>query len=179
MKYITTLALTLLVAAGAAQAQTATAGAWGPIAGSREVTLGGSGAFNKDLNDSFGGVNFSFGTYLNEMSEWSIRQSIVYSNPRFGGQSWNGATRAAFDWHFAGRDRLRPFAGVNFGGVYGDSVKDTFAAGLEGGAKYYVQQRTFVYGIVEYAWFFSRASRLDNSFRDGQFNYSVGMGFNF
>src|SRR4051812_43469871 len=38
-------------------------------AGERELTLGGSGAVNKDFNDSLGGVSGSFGQYLNETQE--------------------------------------------------------------------------------------------------------------
>lgn len=148
-------------------------------AGEREFTLGGAGATNTDFNDSFGGVNFSYGWYTSETQEWVLRQSINYSNPSNGGQAWNGATKIAFDQHLAARGPLRPFVGVNIGGVYGDRVHDTFAAGLELGGKYYVQQRTFVYALVEYGWFFDRGEDLDDTFSDGQFNWSIGVGFNF
>jgi hypothetical protein len=148
-------------------------------AGEREFTLGGAGATNKDFDESFGGVNFSYGWYTSETQEWVLRQSITYSNPSNGGQSWNGSTRLAFDQHLAARGPLRPFVGVNFGGVYGDSVRETFAAGLEAGAKYYVQPRTFIYAMAEYGWFFRRARSLDDRFSDGQFNWGVGIGFNF
>jgi hypothetical protein len=174
-----TLALIALAASGRAQTTTTSSTGWGPDVRSREFTLGGAGAFNKDLNDSFGGVNFSFGIYTTPMIEWSLRQSILYANPSPGGTDWNGSTRIAFDYHIAPRDRLHPFVGANFGGIYGDSVRDTFAAGLETGAKFYVQQRTFIFGVLEYAWAFSRASRLDNNFSEGQFNWSTGIGFNF
>jgi hypothetical protein len=68
---------------------------------------------------------------------------------------------------------------VNIGGVYGDAVRETFAAGLEAGAKFYVQPRTFIYAMAEYGWFFRRARSLDDRFDDGQFNWTVGVGFNF
>ena len=54
-----------------------------------------------------------------------------------------------------------------------------FAAGLEAGAKFYVQPRTFIYAMVEYGWFFRRVRNVDNSFSDGQFNGGIGVGFNF
>jgi hypothetical protein len=148
-------------------------------AGEHEITLGGSGASNKDFDESFGGVNFSYGWYTSPTQEWVLRQSINYANPNVGGQSWNGATRLAFDQHLAAHGAVRPFIGANIGGVYGDAVRDTFAAGLEAGAKFYVQSRTFVYAMAEYGWFFRRARNLDDRFNDGQFNWSVGVGFNF
>lgn len=148
-------------------------------AGEREFTIGGSGASNRDFDNSFGGGNFSFGTYINETAMWTIRQSINYANPEVGGKQWNGATRLAFDQHLAARGALRPFVGVNVGGVYGDAVRDTWAAGLEAGGKFYVQPRTFIYAIVEYGWFFRHAEGIDESFDDGQFNWGVGIGFNF
>jgi len=148
-------------------------------AGEREITLGGSGASNQEFDDSFGGVNFSYGWYTTSTALWSIRQSINYSNPSIGGTRFNGSTRVAFDMHLAERGPVRPFVGVNVGGVYGDNVRDTFAAGLEAGAKFYVQSRTFVYALVEYGWFFRNARNVDDTFRDGQFTWSVGVGFNF
>lgn len=148
-------------------------------AGDREFTLGGSGASNKDFDDSFGGVNFSYGWYSTPTSLWSIRQSINYSNPSIGGKRFNGSTRIAFDQHLVARGPVIPFIGINAGGVYGDNLRDTFAAGLEAGGKYYVQSRTFVYALVEYGWFFRRARAVDDTFNNGQFTWSVGMGFNF
>jgi hypothetical protein len=146
--------------------------------GEREFTLGGAGAVNRDFDESFGGASFSFGQYLNETQEVVLRQSITYANPDVGGQKWNGATRVAFDQHLAAYGAIRPFLGANVGGAYGDTVRDTWAAGLEGGAKFYVQPRTFVYAIVEYSWFFRHGRDIDR-FRDGAFNWSLGVGFNF
>jgi len=148
-------------------------------AGEREITLGGAGGSNTDFDSSFGGVNLSFGTYINPNLMWSIRQSINYSNPDVGGTQWNGATRLAFDQHLAARGAVRPFIGVNIGRVYGDAVDDTWAAGIEAGAKFYVQSRTFVYAMAEYGWFFDRARRIDNSFSSGQLNFGLGIGYNF
>lgn len=147
--------------------------------GEREFTLGGNGGSNRDFDDSFGGFNFAYGWYTTPTQLISIRQSINYSNPNNSGRSWNGSTRVAFDQHLTARGRVRPFVGVNVGGVYGDGVRDTFAAGLEAGAKFYVQPRTFVYAIAEYGWFFRHARNLDDRFDDGQFNWGVGVGFNF
>jgi hypothetical protein len=172
------LAAALLALPVAALAQT-TVTDFTRHAGEHEFTLGGGGATNTDFDNSFGGVNFSYGYYTTPTQEWVVRQSINYSNPSSGSQQWNGSTRIAFDQHFAARGALRPFVGANFGGVYGDAVRDTFAAGLEGGAKYYVQPRTFIYAMAEYGWFFRHARNIDDRFNDGQLTWGVGVGFNF
>ena len=171
--------LLLVPAAALAQTTVPVPGDFARRAGEHEFTLGGGGATNKDFDNSFGGVNFSYGWYTSPTQEWVVRQSVNYSNPNNGPQRWNGSTRVAFDQHFAARGALRPFVGANLGGVYGEGVSDTFAAGLEGGAKFYVQPRTFVYAMAEYGWFFRHARSLDNRFSDGQFNWGVGIGFNF
>ena len=150
-----------------------------PAPGTREFTIGANGASNKDMDDSFGGLNFSVGQYLGAASEVVIRQTINYSNPNNGGRQWNGATRVAFDQHLTARGTVRPFVGVNLGGVYGEAVQDTWTAGLEAGAKFYVIPRTFIFAMGEYAWFFRQAKDLNNRFDDGQFNWSVGVGFHF
>ena len=179
-RLIPTLAATVLLALipATAIAQTAVVDTT-RRAGEREFTLGGNGASNTDFDESYGGINFGYGWYTSPTQEFVLRQSISYANPSNGGQSWNGSTRLAFDQHLADRGALRPFVGVNIGGVYGDSVRETFAAGLEAGAKFYVQPRTFVYAIAEYGWFFRRARSIDDRFKDGQFNWGLGIGFNF
>jgi hypothetical protein len=172
------------------------------VSGTREFTLGASGASDRRFSGSTGGASGSYGMYLNDNSELVFRQSFNFStgsqpliNPptTSGGattgpvptvttsnrRQWDASSRIAFDQHFgAAGSRFRPFLGVNFGGVYGRSVTDTWAAGLEAGGKYYVQPRTFVQGIVEYGWFFRHANSADR-LRDGQWNYSLGMGFTF
>lgn len=149
-----------------------------PTAGSHEFTLGGSGVTDDEFDDSAGGVNFSYGKYTTDRMLWSLRQTINYTNPEDAGSAWNGSTVIAGDYHF-GDGRLRPLVGANLGYVYGESVEDTWAAGLEAGLKYYVQDRTFVYGMVEYAWLFDDAEDIDNTFDNGRYVWSVGVGFNF
>lgn len=143
-----------------------------------EFMLGGSGGSNKDLNNSFGGANLALGTYLSDTSEVLIRQAINYTNPARGSTTWNGSTLVAFDQHLL-PGALRPYVGANFGGVYGDTVLDTWAAGLEAGAKFYVLPRTFIGLGAEYEWFFRHARNLSNNFSDGQFFWNVGVGYNF
>jgi hypothetical protein len=150
-----------------------------PQAGAYEFTLGGGGGADTDLDDSFGGVNFSVGKYLSDTLAVVLRQSVNYANPDAGGNVWNGSTFIALDQHFGTNERLRPFVGVNFGRIYGDNVADSWAAGLEAGAKYYVHTRTFVYALAQYAWLFEEGNDIDDTFSDGQLLWTVGIGFNF
>jgi len=148
-------------------------------AGDREFTLGGSGSVNTSFDDSFGGLNFSFGWYTSETALLTLRQTINYSNSDTEDAQYSGSTRLAFDFHFGGQGAVKPYVGLNIGGVYGERVRDSFAAGLETGVKYYVQPRTFVFFHVEYDWLFRQGTNIDDTFDDGQINWSVGVGFNF
>jgi len=148
--------------------------------GVREITFGGSGGSNRELSDSFGGATLSYGVYLN--NEWlgAIRQSLNYSNPGHGGSTtWNGSTRIAADYHVTTLGSAMPFFGGNFGRIYGTSLRDTWSAGIEGGVKYYMQSKLFVFVMVEYNWLFQRTRELDNNFGDGQLFWTMGIGFNF
>jgi hypothetical protein len=149
------------------------------VAGLREFTIGGSGSTNTDLNDSFGAIDFSYGTFLTPTSEWLIRQSATYSNPSNADNGWIGSTHLAYDWHLSSDAAARPFLGVSGGRVYGNSVRDTWTAGLEGGAKFFMKSQTFVYALVSYDWFFDRGHQIDDRFNDGRLNWSLGVGYQF
>lgn len=94
------------------------------VAGLRELTLGGSGSSNTDMDSSFGSLDFSYGVFMSPLTEGLIRQTISYSNPNNGDDGWNGSTRLAYDWHFDASAPIRPFVGVNAGRVYGNNVND-------------------------------------------------------
>jgi len=111
--------------------------------------------------------------------EFILRQGVNYTNPNVGGGVWNGSTIAAVDYHYTRLGRVVPFVGANIGGVYGDSVKDSWAAGLEVGGKFYVQPKTFIFLAVEYSWLFENAKDINHQFSDGQYRGSLGIGFNF
>lgn len=189
-KLILAISSLFVASAFTAQAQTQTqtqyrtdaprynAGAYGPEQGDWELTLGGSGASNNDFDDSFGGINFSVGHFISDALEVSVRQSLNYSNGPGGGSEWDGSTFVALDYHF-GVDNLRPFVGVNFGGLYGENTSDTWAAGVEAGLKLYVQPKTFVFALVNYAWTFNDSDGVTDNFDDGAILWSLGVGFNF
>jgi hypothetical protein len=149
---------------------------FGPEASDWELTLGGSGSSSHDFDGGRADLAAGLGYYLTPNWEVAIRQGLGFSD--FGESSWSGSTRGAIDYHFI-LDRWRPFVGANIGGLYGDDVTETFAAGLEGGVKYYVSAKTFILGMIEWQWLFNDADDADNAFDDGQFVYTLAVGFNF
>jgi hypothetical protein len=152
---------------------------YGPHAGGGEFTLGGSGSSNKSLDNSLGGVNFSLGYFTTNTLEILVRQSVNYSNPVGGsGTQYDGSTFVAVDQHFD-LGRLRPFVGLNFGGLYGENTTDTWAAGIEGGLKLYVNPTTFLFGLVNYEWTFKDSDAAGDNFDNGAFLWTLGIGFNF
>jgi hypothetical protein len=179
------LKLALLVAGLplAALAQTTasdvTMAQYGPHGGDKEITIGGNGSTNRALNNSAGGGTASFGYYFDNAWEGVIRQSLSYSNPQGrNGNTWNGETVGAIDFHLIQQGPVRPFVGANLGWVYG-SPRNTAAAGLETGVKFYVLPRTFIFAMVDYDWFFRHDKAIASRITTGIYNWSVGMGFNF
>lgn len=151
---------------------------FGPRHGDRELIIGGSGSADRSFDNSVGGATVSYGYFVNDSLSSILRQSVNYAKPEDAGSQWHGATRLAVDQHFL-QGPLRPFLGANVGRIYGEGVRDSWVAGLEGGMKYYVQPRTFLHATVEYGWLFQRASSVDDRFGNGQWNWSLGVGFNF
>jgi hypothetical protein len=145
----------------------------------REFTIGGSGSSNTDMDDSLGALDFSYGMFTSPRSEWLLRQSVSYNNPDNGDNGWIASSRLAYDWHFADDATTRPFLGVNAGRLYGNSVNDTWTAGLEGGAKFFMKSQTFVYALVSYDWLFDKGNQIDDRFHDGRLNWSLGVGYQF
>ena len=144
-------------------------------AGDFELTLGGNAANGPDFDGFTAGANGSFGYFLTDNLEVALRQSINYTDIGVQGGALSGSTRVALDLHFD-MGAFQPFVGANIGYGYGDLVADTFEAAPEGGIKYFLNTTTFVYGMVEYQFFFDDADDVDDSFDNGQFLYTLGIG---
>lgn len=144
--------------------------------GDKEVTLSGQAANGEDFDAFVAGVAGSIGYFMTDNLELSIRQSLTYSD--IGDTQLNGSTRVALDFHFD-LEQLQPFVGANFGYVYGDGVNDTFEAAPELGVKYFVNSTTFIFAMAEYQFFFDSGDEADEAAEDGQFLYSLGIGFRF
>ena len=145
--------------------------------GDKEVTLSGSASNSPDFDGVFIGANGSFGYFVTDQLELGVRQSLTYTDVGVG-SALNGSTRVFGDFHFD-LEAWQPFVGANFGFVYGDAVNDTFEAAPEAGIKWFVNSTTFVFAMVEYQFFFDSADDADAAFEDGQFLWSLGIGFRF
>lgn len=161
-------------------ALTAGATTWAaPESGDRTFTLSGTGTSDNDFDSNTFGVTAELGWFLNDRVEAGARQTINLIARDDDDDDWSGATRAFADWHFGGPNAFQPFVGVNVGGIYGESVKDSFTAGPEVGFKYYVKDKTFIELQAEYQFLFEDADEIDDEFDDGAFFYTLGIGYNF
>ncbi|MFI8739973.1 hypothetical protein [Stutzerimonas zhaodongensis] len=149
-----------------------------PVAGDREVTLGGAGSSDKDFDDTVLSVQGSWGTYLDEASMWGVRQTVNARDSEGESVQFDGSTRVFYDYHF-GSGNTRPFVGVSVGGIYGEEVDETFMGGPEVGIKYWVQDKTFITAMAEYQFLFKSGSDARDRYDDGAFFYSVGIGYNY
>lgn len=151
---------------------------FGPEGNNWELTLNGSGFNDRGFdNGSFGG-GFSVGYFFNNAFELGLRQTVNFSDSEaIDGSDTIASTRLAADIHFD-FGRLQPFIGANIGGVYGDAIPDTYAAAPEVGAKLYVKPEAFLMLLGEYQFFFKDVEDADDRFDNGQFVYTLGVGFN-
>lgn len=147
--------------------------------GDFELTLGGTGSNGPD----FDGVNFSangsLGYFATDALEVGVRQFATFTDVGTDGGQLGGSTAVFVDYHFEVGENFFPYVGANIGYAYGDAVSDTFFAAPEGGVKFFVNDTTFVFGAVEYQFFFDEAEEADDTFSDGQFLYTLGIGFVF
>lgn len=178
-KAVTALVAAIGVVPGVALAQ----GSFGPEAGDREFSVAGTGSSDRKFDTTVFGFTGDLGWYLTERVILGGRQSVNYAN--IEGESlqddfWNGSTRAYLNYQFAPTERMRPHVGASLGGIYGDGVRDSGFGGLEAGAKYYVQTKTYLLVRAEYQAFFRKSSEVEDAFREnGAWAYTVGVGYNF
>jgi hypothetical protein len=146
-----------------------------------EFTLAGTGFSDSDFDSTVLGVDLSLGYFLGPF-EIGARQTINWEETDSDviDDIWNGSTRGFLDLQFD-IGSVSPFIGVMFGYVYGDLVNDQFIAGPEAGVKLHVgdDQDTFIFGRVEYQFFFEDEDEAEDAFEDGQFVYTLGVGFRF
>lgn len=74
---------------------------------------------------------------------------------------------------------FRPFVGVALGRIHGEPARENWAAGVGGGARLFLQSDTFVHASLEYGWMFSHARSFNDRLTDGQWTWSMGVGFRF
>lgn len=150
----------------------------GPRKGAWDATLSGTGTSNNDFDDHNLGLSGSLGKYVTDNVLLGVRQSISFADVAGSDDVVNASTRGFADYVFD-FGRFRPYVGVSFGGIYGEGVNETLAAGPQGGLKYYADTNTFVFAQTEYQFTFDEVSDADNQADNGQFLHTVGIGFNF
>lgn len=150
----------------------------GPAAGDRTFSISGTGSSDEEFDGNSFGVTGEIGYFTTENLQYGIRQSINGVAGDEVSDEWSGATRLFADYHF-GCCAARPYLGVNLGGIYGESVSNTGAAGVEAGVKWYVLDKTYINLGAEYQFLFQDADDIDTAYDDGAFFYQLGVGFNF
>ena len=149
------------------------------VRGPFEATISGTGVNGNKFNGFEAGANGSIGYFITDQIELSVRQSVNYSD--LAGVSLNASTRAAADFHLplGDQNQFLPFGGANIGYVYGKGIRDTWEAAPEVGLKLFVGPEAFLLAQVEYQFFFRSGSNASGSFKNGQFVYTLGVGFRF
>jgi len=145
--------------------------------GNYELTLGGSGSNDESFDGTVFNIEAGLGYFMTPNVEALLRQGISFADAP-GDDNWNASTRISFDYNFDMRSWY-PYLGVNIGYLYGDSVEEQFIAGPELGAKFFVNDTTFINAGIEYQFLFENANDADDNFNDGRFVYLVGIGFKF
>lgn len=144
--------------------------------GDKVLSLNGVGLSDKDFDSSTFSVSGEFGYFLTDRIEAAIRQTVGFSDFEDSGSNWNGSTRGALDYNFD-LGRFWPFVGGSIGYVYGDGVTDSWVGGPEAGLRFFVNQTTFILGMIEWEFFFNNNDDDDDSFSDSVFIYTIGIGF--
>lgn len=177
-----TAAIAFCLLGGLSMTAFAQSSQFGSPHGDQEISVSGTGSSDQSFNSGTFGVTGDIGWYLSDQTVAGIRQSINYASiegASIEDDFWNGSTRGYLNYHFL-VNRTRPFLGASLGGIYGDGVKNSAFAGLETGIKHYVQAKTYFLARVEYQFFFSSSSDVDDAFKDdGSWAYTVGLGYNF
>lgn len=175
MKYALALTTAVMLVPGLALAQSVEF--TGPSTGDWEMTLSGSGSSDTDFDNNTIGVSGSIGQYMMPNVLVGVRQTVNYASTA-NDDTITGATRVFADYVFD-IQRWRPYVGASFGGIYGEGVNNTFAAGPELGVKYYPDNNTFIFAQTEYQFTFRDSDEIDDAFDDGGFFHALGVGFNF
>ncbi len=143
----------------------------GPRAGSWEATLSGSGASLDQFDANSVGVSGSLGYYITPWLPVGVRQTVLWVFGDKVSDNSAGFTSAFIDFQ-APLGAFQPFIGLLVGAQYGD-VDNKLIFGPEGGIKYWVNESTFMYGLLEWQ------AQQGEAFNNGNAVYTVGFGLNF
>jgi hypothetical protein len=144
--------------------------------GDKVATLNGSGSSDEDFDNNLFSISGALNYFFTDRIEGAIRQTVSWAKVEGADSTWNAATRVAADYDFD-FGRLWPFAGGSLGYIYGDNVKDTWVIGPEVGVRYFVNQTTFLLGMIEWEFFLDRDNNHHDTLEDSIFLYTAGIGF--
>lgn len=146
--------------------------------GDWDFRIAGSGSNDEGWNRGNAALELGVGYFLSDALEVELRQAMTMGNPVGSGTEWNGATRIALDLYLP-IGWVNPFVGANFGSIYGDTVPDTLIAAPEVGIKWFLQSDAYLLAMGEYRFQFDDVGDIHDSFNDGTFVYTVGLGLRF
>lgn len=149
------------------------------VRGPWELEFNASGQNGNKFNGFIGNLGIDLGYFFNDNLELAVRQTVGYND--IGTYQFNGSTSVAVDFHFpmGDQNQFLPFVGANLGYIYGKPFRDTWALAPEGGIKWFVGPDAFVFAMIQYQFFFTTGSNINNGFQNGQFVYTAGIGFRF
>jgi hypothetical protein len=144
-------------------------------AGPFEVTVAASGSNNRGFTTGGFSVAGSVGYFVVPFLEIAARDNWTYSDLG-SGYGWQNTARAAIDFNIP-LNNFEPYIGANIG-YFASHNPDAWSplAAPEVGLKFLFTQNVFIYGQVEYDFFWRDTG---NTFNNGQFVYNVGLGFRF
>ena len=140
-----------------------------------ELTLSGIAFTDVNLDSTNFSINGSLGYFFSDQFEAGLRQGFSYSD--LGSSNSNGNTAIFADYHFGEPgNEFQPFIGASIGYAYGDTTNDSFFAGPEAGVKYFFDEDWFVFGQLDYQFFFEDGDEADEAIDDGSFIFRLGLG---
>ncbi len=148
--------------------------------GDRTFTLSGGGTSDKNFDSSSVSIEAQFGYFTRNNWELSFRQKMKQDS-----SEWDFTSRMAADYYldtvkFRGRlSGMKAFVGASIGYQYDDSLEGDYIAGPEAGLKLFFNETTFATVMIAYNFSFEGTDDADDSFKDGRFDYTFGIGFKF
>jgi hypothetical protein len=144
-------------------------------AGPFEITGAASGSNNREFSSGGFTVAGGIGYFVLPWLEIAARDGFTYSDVSGTGEEWQNTARGAIDFNIP-LDHFEPYVGGNIGYFSSRNQGSSPLAAPEAGLKFLFTKDVFVFGQVEYDFFWRDTG---NTFSNGQFVYTVGLGLRF
>jgi hypothetical protein len=140
-------------------------------AGPLELTVDGNGTNDHDFSGGGFTVDGSVGFMVLPVLELSVRDGVSYDDFKMG-HAWDNTVRGAVDFELP-LDRFEPYVGANVGYFASDRFGSSPEAAPEVGLKFFFTKSAFLFAQAEYDFYWRNTG---NDFRNGTFNYALGIG---